>query len=82
MPDPIYHFDPEALYVALDKERRARRITWRVLCREAGVSASTITRIGQGHAPSATALLRFMHWLRIYEINRFARIEWKDQADA
>lgn len=82
MPDFTVHFDPEALYAALDRERRTRRITWAVLCREVGVSASTITRIGQGHAPSADGLLRFMHWLRVYEINKFARIETKDPSNA
>lgn len=53
-------FDPEALYVALDRRRRHDRMLWRDIAREAGVSPSTLTRIGQGHAPDAQGLVRLM----------------------
>lgn len=56
-------FDVEALYVALDKRRRHRRLLWRDIAHAAGISASTFTRMGQGHAPSADNLVRALGWL-------------------
>lgn len=55
--------DPDALYVALDRQRRRRRMQWRAVAAEAGVSASTLTRIGQGKRPDADGLVRLLDWL-------------------
>lgn len=55
--------DPDALYVALDRQRRSRRMQWREAAREAGVSPSTFTRIGQGRRPDADGLVRLLAWL-------------------
>lgn len=56
--------DVEALYVALDRARRQRRVSWRQLCREAGIpGSSTTTRLGRGLAPSAENLARLLVWL-------------------
>lgn len=66
-------FDPEALYVALDRRRRHDRMLWREIAREAGVSPSTLTRIGQGHAPDAQGLVRLMAWLGEPDVRRFTR---------
>jgi hypothetical protein len=56
-------FDVEALYVALDKRRRADHRLWRDIAHEAGISASTFTRMGQGHHPSADNLVKALAWL-------------------
>lgn len=56
-------FDVEALYLALDKARRGAGIRWRDIAREAGVSPSTLTRIGQGKRPDADGLVRLLLWL-------------------
>ncbi len=56
-------FDGEALYVALDKARRSRRLQWRDIGREASVSSSTFTRLGQGRHVSAQNLTRILLWL-------------------
>jgi transcriptional regulator with XRE-family HTH domain len=55
--------DVEALYVALDVERRRQRIKWREIARQCGCSSSTMTRIGQGKRPDADALVRLITWL-------------------
>jgi transcriptional regulator with XRE-family HTH domain len=55
--------DCDALYVALDRQRRQRRIQWRQIAREAGVSPSTLTRVGQGRRPDADGLARLLVWL-------------------
>lgn len=67
--------DPDALYVALDRQRRQRRIQWRQIAREAGVSPSTLTRIGQGHMIYADALVRLMAWLGADSIAAFTKRE-------
>lgn len=65
-------FDPEAFYVALDKERRKRGMSWRGIRRETGVSASTFTRIGtKWRNPSATNLVRLLVWLGVTDIGAF-----------
>lgn len=59
----LAHLDPDALYVALDRQRRRRRMQWRTVATEASVSASTLTRIGQGCRPDANGLVRLLAWL-------------------
>lgn len=51
------------LHSALDYVRAHRRISWRTVADEAGVSPSTLTRLGQGHAPDADGLCALMAWL-------------------
>lgn len=56
-------FDPDALYVALDRKRRTRRISWRGLCREAGCAPSTTTRLAHDQLPDVHNLARLLTWL-------------------
>ncbi|MGC5033057.1 hypothetical protein [Micromonospora sp. DT229] len=63
--------DPDALYVAIDRQRRRRRMQWRTVAAEAGVSASTLTRIGQGHRPDANGLVRLLLWLGTTDLAPF-----------
>jgi transcriptional regulator with XRE-family HTH domain len=58
-----HRVDVEALYLRLDRERRTRRIKWRDIANGAGVSPSTLTRIGQGSTPDADALVSLLGWL-------------------
>jgi hypothetical protein len=67
----VITFDPEALYVALDRRRRRERMNWRAVAAEAGVSPSTLTRIGQGRSPDAQGLVRLMAWLGASDIRPF-----------
>jgi len=58
-------FNVEALYLALDKRRRERRITWRQIGREANLAnqPSLMTHIARGARPSANNLVRLLLWL-------------------
>ena len=55
-------FDAQAFYSALDNERKARERTWRQVANEAHVSASTLTRMGQGKKPDLDSLGALAVW--------------------
>ncbi|MDQ4125725.1 MAG: helix-turn-helix domain-containing protein [Actinomycetota bacterium] len=61
MPEPV--LDVAALYGALDERRRSRGLSWRVLASEAGVSASTLTRMAQGRRPDVDSFAALTGWL-------------------
>jgi transcriptional regulator with XRE-family HTH domain len=56
------HFDAEAFYAALDSQRQSRRQTWKQVAREAGISASTLTRMAQGKRPDVNSLAALLTW--------------------
>lgn len=62
-PERSHRFDSDALYVRLDRHRRATRIQWRDIARAAGVSPSTLTRLGQGSVPDGDALVSLLLYL-------------------
>ena len=53
----------DALYVAIDRRRRERRISFRGVCREARISPGTTTRLGRDSQISAENLARLLLWL-------------------
>jgi transcriptional regulator with XRE-family HTH domain len=55
-------FDGNGFYAALDSQRQARRITWKQVSEESGVSASTLTRISQGRRPDVDSLAALLAW--------------------
>lgn len=59
----LYRLDVGALWERLDKQRAAKGLMWRELARELDLSASTLTRIGQGRRPDADALVTIFVWL-------------------
>ncbi len=59
--DPL--FNVELLYLALDRQRRRRHITWGQIGREAGLPRSVFTRLGRGHPPGVETLARLLLWL-------------------
>jgi transcriptional regulator with XRE-family HTH domain len=56
------HFDAMGFYQALDATRLARKLTWRQLAAEAGVPASTLTRMAQGKRPDVDSLAALAAW--------------------
>ena len=56
-------FDVAALHAALDSERRSRRLTWKEVAADSGVSASTLTRLSQGRQPDVNSLAALTNWL-------------------
>jgi transcriptional regulator with XRE-family HTH domain len=55
-------FDVVAFYGALDSQRQARNLTWKKVASEAKVSASTLTRMGQGKRPDVDSLAALCDW--------------------
>ena len=56
------HFDATGFYAALDSQRQSRRLNWKQVAREAGISASTLTRIAQGKRPDVDSLAALLAW--------------------
>jgi transcriptional regulator with XRE-family HTH domain len=65
-------FDAEAFYAALDSEREARHKTWKQVAKEAKVSASTLTRMGQGKRPDIDSLTALTAWCGL-DVDQFVR---------
>ena len=59
---PKGYFDADAFFEALDKTRNNKKITWRKVAEEAGVSASTLTRMAQGKRPDVDTLAALAAW--------------------
>jgi hypothetical protein len=55
-------FDADGFYTALDLERQHRRMTWKDVAVEAGVSASTLTRMKQGKRPDVDSMAALAAW--------------------
>jgi transcriptional regulator with XRE-family HTH domain len=69
LPDPLTRpggdraaFDADAFYHVLDAERSERGITWKEVAAQTGVSASTLTRLGQGRRPDVDSFARLVAW--------------------
>ena len=58
-------FDAKALYVALDKQRTERGLTWTQVAAEVGVSASTLTRTRKGGRMEVDGMLAMVSWLHV-----------------
>jgi len=55
-------FDAAAFYAALNQTREARHLTWKQVAEQAGVSASTLTRMAQGKRPDVDGLAALAAW--------------------
>lgn len=55
-------FDGQAFYAAIDGQRLARRLTWKRVADEAGVPASTLTRMSQGRRPDVDSFASLCTW--------------------
>ena len=77
MDDRTNRFDVAALHAAMDSERRSRRLAWKDVAEESGVSASTLTRLSQGRQPDVNSLAALTSWLGMSadHFMRGARVE-------
>lgn len=55
-------FDNEAFFAALNTARLSRQKTWKEVAAEAGINASTLTRMGQGAKPDVNGLAALLAW--------------------
>jgi transcriptional regulator with XRE-family HTH domain len=58
-------FDSEAFYAALNAVRLSKQMTWKDVAAEAGVNASTLSRIGQGANPDVEGLAQLLAWSKL-----------------
>jgi DNA-binding phage protein len=71
----MLRFDAAALYVALDRQRIARGMTWSQVAAETGASAATIKRTKEGGRMEVDGMLALVNWLGV-------RVEMFVQDDA
>lgn len=57
--------DVASLIGALNAQREARGLSWRKLAQEAGVNASSLTRMQQGKLPDVNTFTALTQWLGI-----------------
>lgn len=55
-------FDLAGFYAALDAHRESKDLNWKEVAAEAGVSASTLTRMSQGKRPDVDGLALLLSW--------------------
>lgn len=58
-------FNAEAFYIALAKVVQARKVPWRQVAKETGVTSSTLSRMAQGRRPDAASLAVLSAWAGI-----------------
>ena len=58
-----YLLDVPELHRRLNQRRQEQGLTWRQLADTVGISASTLTRLGDGKRPDADALVSLLVWL-------------------
>lgn len=58
-----HRLDVPELHWLLDAQRRQRGLSWRDVADACGISASTLTRLGDGHRPDADGLVSLLVWL-------------------
>ncbi|KZY04200.1 MULTISPECIES: helix-turn-helix domain-containing protein [unclassified Sulfitobacter] len=62
---PNVQFDGNGFYAALDAVREERKLTWRKVAEQSGVSASSLTRISQGKRPDVDSLASLCSWAKL-----------------
>ena len=55
-------FDASSFFSSLDGTRQARKLTWKQVASQSGVSASTLTRMAQGKRPDVDGLAALSSW--------------------
>lgn len=74
-------FNADAFYTALDLERASRRTTWKQVAGEAGISASTLTRMKNGHRPDVDSMAALAAWAGL-DVDDFVTAEGRGEAAA
>lgn len=55
-------FDIAGFHAALDAQREAKRLNWKDVAEQSGVSAATLTRMSQGRRPGVDGLALLLAW--------------------
>jgi hypothetical protein len=62
-PDKVLRWDATALHAAIDRERRARSMTWTQVAGEIGCGASSLSGLAKGGRVHLPAVMRVVQWL-------------------
>ena len=62
---PRTQINVSGLYAALDAVREHRKLSWRQMAREVGVSPSTFSRLANKQKPDVDAFLAMVRWLKV-----------------
>lgn len=65
-----HRLDVSLLHAALDICRSHSDLTWKQVAERTGVSASTFSRMGDGHRPDVDALCSLIVWMKL-PLDRF-----------
>jgi transcriptional regulator with XRE-family HTH domain len=60
--DADKNFDAEGFYAAVATTVFARKLTWKQVSEQTGISATTLTRMSQGRRPDAASLAALSAW--------------------
>jgi len=71
---PRAEFDAAGFYAALDAVRQARRLNWKQVAEQSGISASTLTRLAQKRRPDVDSLASLLSWSGLSG-DEFVRVE-------
>ena len=55
-------FNSGQFFGALDAERQSRRLLWKQVAEQSGISPSTLTRLAQGKRPDVDSLAALVDW--------------------
>lgn len=76
----VQRFDAAALYVALDRRRRAAGLTWTEVGRSCSLGDSLFTRLKLGGSLSVDSLLNLMRWMGETDVAPYQRPEFDTEA--
>ena len=58
-------FNTHALYAVLNTHREARKVSWKEVAKQTGVSQSTLSRLGNGKGLDIDSLMNLLAWCQI-----------------
>lgn len=73
------HFDLRGFFASVDVARRSRRLTWKQVASETGVSASSLSRMSAGRRPDVDTLAALTAWAEL-DLNQFISASRKSNA--
>lgn len=74
-------FDADAFFDALESARLTKKMPWKKVADEAGVSASTLTRMAQGKRPDVDTLAALATWASLKVDNFILSAEPKTMSE-
>ena len=74
-------FDADRFFAALDGARAAKRLNWKQVAEQSGVSASTLTRLAQKRRPDVDSLAALLAWSGL-SADEFVVVEGQERNQA